>query len=269
VMQKVGRVTGETFSVVRCLSCEHIYIEPRIADDELSNLYNDAYYSGNGFDETIDYEAPPSQWTIAENALIVASVYDALKGQIQGARWLDVGCGSGTLLEAICKSGASGFGFDESAAAERTCESRGLHLLSKADLDSQRGTFDVVSAVQVIEHVPDPADFLTYLASLVRDSGIIFVHTENWNVVRRLPGTPYVMPEGHIQYFTPASMRKLFTSCGIEEVPVFNRVWFLWRRLPNSLRRLVPTTMLTLLQRLLVSVASGYAPFPIGRKPSP
>jgi SAM-dependent methyltransferase len=266
-MSKIGAVSLELFTVVTCVGCGHVYTNPRVADEDLGKLYDDEYYAGRGFDSSINYDAPPSDWTRAENAAIVKTVSSALLRPLNGARWLEVGCGSGTLLEAILEAGADGFGFDDSSAAQEKCRSRSLPMLTRAEVELQRGTFDVVSAIQVIEHVPDPVDFIRYLSSLTKPGGVIFVHTENWNVVRRLPSTPYIMPEGHIQYFTPASMRRLFKMCGIQEVPVFNRVWFVWRRLPDGLRRLVPTPVLTMLRGLLLSIVPGYATFPVGRKP--
>ena len=69
------------------------------------------------------------------------------------------------------------------------------------------------------------------------------------------------------EYFTPASMRSHFAICGLEEVPIFNRVWFIWRRLPDSIRRFVPRPVLRLLRVALIRIAPGYATFPVARKP--
>lgn len=266
LMTKAGRATGVTFDVVRCLGCKHVYVNPRIADADLNVLYDDGYYRGEGFDENVDYAAEPTEWTLRENADIIGTISDALSGPLKGARWLDVGCGTGRLVEAARAAGALAIGFDESEAAIRACAERDLPVLGSDGLRDAIGTFDVVSAVQVIEHVADPVAFVTFLSSLVRVGGIVYIHTENWNVVRYLPGTGYVMPEGHIQYFTPQAMRTLLERCGLVEVPVFNRVWFVWRRLPTRVRKLVSPQALGILYKLLLTFVPGYATFPVARR---
>lgn len=266
IMTKAGRATGESFKVVRCSGCKHVYVSPRIADADLNALYDEGYYRGEGFDKNVDYAAAPTEWTLRENDDIIATVSEALSRPIAGARWLDVGCGMGQLVEAARAAGAGAVGFDESAVAVRACATRGLPVLDLKDIHDSTGTFDVVSAIQVIEHVADPIGFVKFLSSLVRVGGIIYIHTENWNVVRHLPGTGYVMPEGHIQYFTPQAMRMLLKNCELIEVPVFNRVWFVWRRLPSSLRKLVSSRALGTCYKLLLKFVPGYATFPVARR---
>jgi SAM-dependent methyltransferase len=252
---------------VACSVCGHIRTDPRIADERLGELYDDAYYLGAGFDRTINYEGTVSPSTRDENSRIVATVRDALDRPLAGARWLDLGCGTGTLLAAIRDAGAGGFGFDDSPAAMSSCGRKGLPILERRELEALRGTFDVASAIEVIEHVPDPVGLVRYLASIVRPGGVVYVHTGNWNLVRHLPGRPYLMPEGHIQYFTPQTMRSVFAKCGVHEARVFNRSWFAWRYLPSALKARIPERVLPTLQRTVVRLAPSFAPFPVGIRP--
>jgi 2-polyprenyl-6-hydroxyphenyl methylase/3-demethylubiquinone-9 3-methyltransferase len=256
------------FTLVSCDSCRHVRVDPRIANERLDELYDVAYYRGEGFDATIDYDAPPSQRTRDENEDIVASVGDAIGESIRGLRWLDVGCGSGTLLEAARERGAIVTGSDSSDAARHCCERKGLRFLDSDTLRNGDERFDVVSAVEVIEHVPDPFGFVRFLRAHVRDGGVVFVRTGNWNVVRYLPGTPYIMPEGHIQYFTPTTMRALFARAGLEEVHAFNRTWFVWRLVPRSVREALPVPLFGALARATNRIAPGLGAFPIGRSPA-
>jgi SAM-dependent methyltransferase len=244
-----------------------VYTNPRVADADLGALYDDDYYRGMGFDPAVDYAGPVDAWTRAENERIVRTIEAALERPIAGVRWLDFGCGTGTLLERVRIGGGDALGFDDSPAAMGACESRGIPTLTQTQIAELRGAFDVVSAVEVIEHVPDPIGFLRTLRDLVKPGGVVYVHTENWNVVRRLPGTGYLMPEGHIQYFTPASMRRAFDLAGLTEVSTFDRCWFVWRRLPGSVRMLIPDTALPALRAALVRLVPGFAPFPVGRRP--
>jgi SAM-dependent methyltransferase len=262
--RKTGRAVPVEFTIVACSSCGHVRVDPRIADENLDDLYDDAYYRGHGFDATIDYDAPPMAATLSENADIIESIAQAAGGSVRGLRWLDVGCGTGTLLEQARERGADVFGFDSSSYALASCERKGLPLLSRIDLGAGAGTFDIVSAIEVIEHVPDPLAFLLSLKAHVRSGGVLFVRTGNWNLVRRLPGTPYLMPEGHIQYFTPSVMRRLFARAGLHESRAFNRTWFLWRLVPEAMRNVLPVVAFSTLANATRRLAPGVAPFPIG-----
>ena len=252
------------FTIVACTTCGHVRVDPRIPDECLDDLYDDAYYRGHGFDATIDYDAPPTAGTLSENADIIESVAQAAGGSVGGLRWLDVGCGAGTLLEQARERGAIVSGYDSSGYALERCEEKGLPLLSSTELEAAAGAFDVVSAIEVIEHVPDPLAFLLSLKARVRSGGTVFVRTGNWNLVRRLPGTPYLMPEGHIAYFTPKVMRRLFARAALREAPAFNRTWFAWRLVPQALRNAVPVSVFASLANASRRLAPGLAPFPIG-----
>lgn len=262
--KKVGVAVPIEFAIVQCLRCDHVRVDPRMPDERLGGLYDEEYYRGNGFDRSIDYNGAVTAWTQAENAGIITTVATALGRSIEGVRWLDFGCGTGTLLEEVRRHGGLATGFDESKAALRSCEAKDVPILTVDDLRSSEGRFDVVSAVEVIEHVPDPVELVRSLTRMVRIGGIVYVHTENWNVVRRFPGTPYIMPEGHIQYFTPQVMRRIFSMCDLDEAGVFNRSWFLWRRLPSELKRRVPETALKAAHSFAAKLAPGFAAMPVG-----
>lgn len=256
------------FTLVSCASCRHVRVDPRIANERLDDLYDAAYYRGDGFDATIDYDAAPSRQTRDENEDIVQSIADAVGGSVRGLRWLDVGCGSGTLLEAAKEHGAIVTGSDSSEAARRCCERKRLTFIDSAALAESGERFDIVSAIEVIEHVPDPLGFIRFLKTHVRDGGVIFIRTGNWNVVRYLPGTPYLMPEGHIQYFTPATIRDLIAKASLEEVDSFNRTWFVWRIVPRFVRKLVPISVFAALGTITKHIAPGLSAFPIARSPA-
>lgn len=109
---------------------------------------------------------------------------------IAGKTVLDVGCGGGILAEAMAARGANVTGIDASEAALVTAR---LHLAeSGLRVDYVRGTgeqlaqerpgaFDLVTCMELLEHVPDPASLVSACARLVRPGGEVVVSTINRN----------------------------------------------------------------------------------------
>ena len=109
---------------------------------------------------------------------------------LDGARVLDVGCGGGILAEAMAKRGARVTGIDLSDKALKVAE---LHLLESRlpieyrqvaaeTLASERAAqYDVVTCMELLEHVPEPAAMVAACAQLVRPAGQVFFSTINRN----------------------------------------------------------------------------------------
>jgi len=105
---------------------------------------------------------------------------------------LDIGCGAGLASEAYAKLGFETLGIDASVAGIRAAEAHlAQHPLppeaaplsyrngSAEDLVAEGARFDVVNALEVIEHVNDPQDFLIMLATLTKPGGMVAVSTLN------------------------------------------------------------------------------------------
>jgi 2-polyprenyl-6-hydroxyphenyl methylase/3-demethylubiquinone-9 3-methyltransferase len=102
-------------------------------------------------------------------------------------RILDIGCGAGLLSESLAKAGHDVLGLDASAeaiaAAQAHATGRGLTLAYRTgaaeELQAEGQKFPVITALEVIEHVPDPAGFVATLASLLEPGGLLFISTLN------------------------------------------------------------------------------------------
>ena len=101
-----------------------------------------------------------------------------------GARLLDVGCGAGIAAEALARRGFDVTGIDAAGQAIRAARAHapaGLRLAYREAVaeDLIGEGFSVITALEVIEHVPDPAAFVATLARLLEPNGMLFVSTLN------------------------------------------------------------------------------------------
>lgn len=117
--------------------------------------------------------------------------YVEQRAELGGLRVLDVGCGGGILSEAMARRGAVVTGIDLGESGLQVAELHALdagvpvtYKLESAEAHAQHsaGVYDVVTCMEMLEHVPNPASTLRALATLVRPGGHIFVSTLNRNL---------------------------------------------------------------------------------------
>jgi 2-polyprenyl-6-hydroxyphenyl methylase/3-demethylubiquinone-9 3-methyltransferase len=109
---------------------------------------------------------------------------------LQGKKVLDIGCGGGVLAESMATIGAEVTGIDLSEKALEVARlhlyESGLkidyrHISAEAFAETHAGQFDVVTCMEMLEHVPNPASAVSACARLVRPGGHVFFATLNRN----------------------------------------------------------------------------------------
>jgi SAM-dependent methyltransferase len=135
-------------------------------------------------------------------------------------RWLDIGCGTGTLLQAAANRGWEAIGTEVAPAAVEAGRAAGfdVRLGETGDLDFPSGHFDVVSLIEVIEHVQDPDDVLTGAVRLLRPGGALYLTTPHGrSLSARLLRTRWsvITPPDHLQLFSAAGLGAALRRAGL------------------------------------------------------
>jgi 2-polyprenyl-6-hydroxyphenyl methylase/3-demethylubiquinone-9 3-methyltransferase len=117
----------------------------------------------------------------------VRAQFVADRTKLAGARVLDVGCGGGLLCEALARAGATVTGIDLAPGmievARLHAAEQGLDITyDVVSAEEVSGGFDVVTCMEMLEHVPDPERMTATLATLVKPGGAVFVSTINRNL---------------------------------------------------------------------------------------
>ena len=171
---------------------------------------------------------------------------------IAGQRALDVGCGGGILADAMARKGAEVLGID---LADKALKVAQLHALEagtrgvkyrevsvEALAAEQPGSFDVVTCMEMLEHVPQPASVVQACATLVKPGGWVFFSTIHRNFkafMLAIVGAEYVLgmlPRGTHEYQKLIRPSELATYCrsaglglrqtkGLQHNPVTRRYW--------------------------------------------
>ena len=171
---------------------------------------------------------------------------------LQGKQVLDVGCGGGILTDAMARSGATALGIDLATKSLKVAQ---LHALEAQTLNVQYrevsvealaaerpASFDVVTCMEMLEHVPDPASIVRACAQLVKPGGYVFFSTLNRNpksFLFAIVGAEYVLnmlPRGTHEYAKFIRPSELARDCreagldwqhtrGLEYNPLTRRYW--------------------------------------------
>lgn len=155
------------------------------------------------------------------------------KLDLKGKKLLDVGCGGGILSESMAREGAHVTAIDQ---GEKVIKIAQLHNLeSKLDIDykqlnvedfckKNKNKFDVITCLEMLEHVPNPASIVMACSSLLKPNGRIFFSTINRNpksFLFAIIGAEYILkllPKGthsYEKFITPA---ELMSWCEVERL---------------------------------------------------
>lgn len=157
---------------------------------------------------------------------------------LAGKAVLDVGCGGGILAESMAQAGARVTGIDLSEKALQVAKLHKLesgiqvdyqHIAAERFAEQNPGVFDVVTCMEMLEHVPDPASIVKACADLVRGGGWVFLSTLNRNpksYLFAIVGAEYILnmlPRGThdwARFIKPSELANHVRAAGLEPLDV-------------------------------------------------
>lgn len=197
---------------LRCRECRLERQHPLPTPDEIVAYYEGHYASGRLKPMLAESEmiGQRMRQRFAEVAVDLGTA----------GRWLDVGCSDGAFVAEARRQGVDAAGIELASPAVEAARQRGLPV-SQGRIEDLAcdAPFDAVTAFDVLEHVPNPLEFLNHCRRLLRADGRLAVSVPNlasW--ARRLMGKRwyFYIPDGHLHYFHPATLRKLLAAAGFE-----------------------------------------------------
>ena len=171
---------------------------------------------------------------------------------LKGLKALDIGCGGGILTDSMARQGANALGIDLSSKALKIAQLHAMEagtpnvayreVSAEALAEEMPAQFDVVTCMEMLEHVPDPASVVRACAKLVKPGGWVFFSTINRNpksFLLAIVGAEYLLnmlPRGTHEYakmirpselalFCREAGLDLCNSAGLEHNPLTQRYW--------------------------------------------
>lgn len=156
------------------------------------------------------------------------------RAPLAGKNVIDIGCGGGILSESMARKGAKVTGIDLSEKALKVADLHSLEsgvavrykLIAAEEMAAQEaGQYDVVTCMEMLEHVPDPSAIVRAAATLVKPGGQVFFSTLNRNpkaYLYAILGAEYLLrmlPKGthdYDKFITPSELSQYIRSAGLD-----------------------------------------------------
>ncbi|MES3005130.1 MAG: class I SAM-dependent methyltransferase [Patescibacteria group bacterium] len=209
-----GKKNG--FNIYKCSNCRmlSLYKKPQTLDQ----VYNSEYFSGGsgGFGYVnYDEDKEPMRNSFKKYLDLITKISNK-KGKL-----FDVGAATGFFMSLAKVDGfeVSGVEFSDFAAGQG--RSRGFDIKTGTldKLAIEEGGYEVVTMLDVIEHMPDPENDIKIIQKMLKQNGLVVVNTpDSGSFYARMMGINWhlVVPPEHIHYFNERGIRELFTRNGFE-----------------------------------------------------
>ncbi len=211
-----------SYSIIECVLCKftHAVIQ---ADNNYQELYTSHFYSEEK-PNYIEDNKNDSEWWDLTYGLRIDQV-DKLRS-VESQSWLDIGTGPGYFLDSALKRSKQALGIEPGLLAAEHASSKGHTVINDYFSEETSVTldkFDGIHCSEVLEHVPDPLQFLkTIQLNMNEESILCLVVPNDFSLVQNIfiqqeasSNKWWVDPPFHLNYFTKDTLRALLEESGL------------------------------------------------------
>jgi len=193
-------------SFLKCKYCNHI----QISDDLPQSFYDEYVMTVSHSKKMNDFQH--------EQAAFFISKFNLVEKKI-----LEVGCGDGNFLEILVKMGCNAQGNEPSRPFRELALKRGVKVDSQfvnEDYKNGDAPFDAIVSREVMEHVPDPIDFLRNIRKFLKNEGVVLIEIPNGEKMLKESRYYDLFPD-HLSYFTRETLTLAMLLSGFKDVEIY------------------------------------------------
>lgn len=212
--------------VRRCLSCDLLFVFPQPDAKTLHESFQSDYFEKGHMPGETRLDLEFELW----RRPTIANIAGQIRKVKETGNLLDVGCASGELFDCFNNTGWQLYGIEPSKfafkrAAERFGSHAHVHLFNRylSEVRFEPNSFDVITLLESLYYMKDPARELSLLMPLLKDDGVLAIAVPGYAYCRlrhsspishALNGKKCSLPTSHLFYFSETSMVKLLTNHG-------------------------------------------------------
>jgi SAM-dependent methyltransferase len=209
---------------MRCTSCGHVHNHHYWTDAGLAEVFRNAN-AGQLADASGNHESKRATWVpVVDRVVGLLGGHRTVANQESRPVWVDVGCGDGALVMTAADYGFASVGLDARAESVRRIQELGFSAMQHDFMALKfEIVVDVLSMMDVLEHIPYPREALRKAAQVLRPGGLIVLSmpdlsSSSWKVMDAVKLNPYWLEIEHYHNFSRDRIVALLRESGFEVV---------------------------------------------------